>query len=99
MRGGVGQPWMALMMNVGRAGRFVFNRTALRSFVNKQFEMRRVIAPTVDVKPTTLPPCNRTLIRKGVECAKKAVEQKVENVKAKLPKQASATAQAAVLKF
>ncbi len=60
--------------------------------------MRAQFSP-VHVQPTTLPACTRTLVRKGVECAKKAVEKKVETVKAKLPKQASATAQAAVLKF
>jgi hypothetical protein len=65
-----------------------------QNMYNKQFEM---IAP---VKPTTLPACTRTLIRKGVECVKKEVEKKVEKtVKPKLPKQASATAQASVLKF
>ncbi len=56
-----------------------------------------MIAP---IKPTTLPACTRTLIRKGVECAKKEVEKKAEKtVKAVLPKHASGTAKAAVLKF
>ena len=62
---------------------------------NKQFEM---ISP---VKPTTLPACTRSLIRKGVECAKKEKDEKkpVKSDKVKLPKQASATAHAAALKF
>jgi hypothetical protein len=45
---------------------------------NKQFEM---IAP---VKPTTLPACTRSLIRKGVECTKKD-EKKKDDKKAVKP--------------
>jgi hypothetical protein len=33
------------LMHVGLAGRFAFNRTALRSSVNKQFEMRAPYNP------------------------------------------------------
>ncbi len=51
------------LMNVGRAGRFAFNRTALRSSVNKQFERRKVADPPYYS-------CPRDLILKGVECAK-----------------------------
>ena len=60
--------------------------------------MRAQLFP-VHVQPTTLPALPCTLVLKGVECAKKAVDQKVETFKVKLPKEASATAQAAVLKF
>jgi hypothetical protein len=56
---------------------------------NKQFEM---VAVSPLFKPTTLPACTRTLIRKGVECAKKEKDEKkpVKSDKVKLPKQAAA---------
>ena len=59
--------------------------------------MRAPVNP-VKTAAAALPACTRTLIRKGVECVK--AEKKVEKaVKPKLPKQASPTAQASVLKF
>jgi hypothetical protein len=51
---------MALMMNVGRAGRFAFNRTALRCSVYKQFEKNvppsRLWQDTLPWTRITLPP-------------------------------------------
>ncbi len=58
----------------------------------KQFEINTMVPYRRDpiswtLVTCTLPACTRTLVRKGVECAAKAVEKKVEKTeKPKLPK-------------
>ena len=79
-------------MNVDRAGRFAFNRTALRSPVYNQFEMCRKPAygetsscnkpfPGFHPKFPTFP---RRIVPKDGEGAKKDAEKKVDQT-SKLP--------------
>ncbi len=73
------------LMNVDRAGRFAFNRTALRSPVYNQFEMCRKPAygesSSCNKRPYGFGPKFPTFPRKDGEGAKNDAEKKVDEKK------------------